>query len=99
MILFVSSDEQKSKLAMALCREGFDRKACAALIAGEVCEENAETNSNQSNKAQGPAPNAIVVYKGPSGLLRPLYAPTRAFNINGAHVELEQGDVGKCGKE
>ena len=37
------SDEQKAKLAVALCREGFDRKACAALVAADVCEENLET--------------------------------------------------------
>ena len=37
------SDDHKAKLAVALCREGFDREACAAVIAADVCEENLET--------------------------------------------------------
>ena len=41
-----TSDEQKAKIAVALCRQGFDRKACAALIATDVCEENSETAQN-----------------------------------------------------
>ena len=37
------SDEQCIKHAISLHREGFDRKACAALITGEVCEESEDT--------------------------------------------------------
>jgi hypothetical protein len=37
------SSEERVKQAVALCREGFDRKACAALVAGEMCEENVDT--------------------------------------------------------
>ena len=53
------AQEQRLKHAVSLCREGFDRKACAALISDEICEESIETvNLLKPLHPQAPPPNS-----------------------------------------
>ena len=62
------SDEQRIKHAISLCREGFDRKACAALVAGEVCEESEDTAQLLAPlHPQAPAPHGLPVCDFPWG--------------------------------
>jgi len=58
------SSEERVKQAVALCREGFDRKACAALIAGEMCEENADAARLLAPlHPQAPAPTSPPIHE------------------------------------
>ena len=60
------SNEECIKHAVALCREGFDRKACAALIAGDMCDENADTAKLLAPlHPQSPAPTSPPMHELP----------------------------------
>ena len=55
------SPKQRRELATALAREGFDRKACNALVAGGLCPETSETlTALQALHPGQPAPRVVL---------------------------------------